>query len=140
MCNIYRHIPVYLNTLDIPALCSIIRNMSKYKAFTPNELADTFKALSNPNRLQIFQRLLNCCEPGNVCSANTLNGFCVGELGDDLAVAPSTLSHHIKELQRAGLIKTRRRGKNVDCFVETEKVSLLKEFFAVSMSNNKSNE
>jgi len=114
--------------------------MSKYKTFALNELADSFKALSNPNRLQIFQRLLNCCEPGTVCSTNTLSGFCVGELGDDLTVAPSTLSHHIKELQRAGLIKTQRRGKNVDCFVETEKVSLLKEFFAISMSNSKPNE
>lgn len=114
--------------------------MSKYKTFALNELADSFKALSNPNRLQIFQRLLSCCEPGTVCSTNTLSGFCVGELGDDLTVAPSTLSHHIKELQRAGLIKTQRRGKNVECFVETEKVSLLKEFFAISMSNSKSNE
>jgi len=114
--------------------------MSKYKTFALNELADSFKALSNPNRLQIFQRLLSCCEPGTVCSANTLNGFYVGELGDNLAVAPSTLSHHIKELQRAGLIKTRRRGKNVECFVETEKVSLLKEFFSISMSNSKFND
>lgn len=106
--------------------------MSKYETFNPEELADAFKALSNPNRLQIFLRLLSCCEPGTVCSADTVNGFCVSELGEDLAVAPSTLSHHIKELQHAGLIKTQRRGKNIDCFVDTEKVSVLKEFFASS--------
>lgn len=106
--------------------------MSNYQTFNTDELADTFKALSNPNRLQIFLRLLSCCEPGTVCSADTVNGFCVSELGEDLAVAPSTLSHHIKELQQAGLIKTQRRGKNVDCFVDTEKVSVLKEFFAGS--------
>lgn len=109
--------------------------MSKYKLLNLNELANSFKALSNPNRLQIFQRLLSCCEPGTVCSADTVTGFCVGELGEDLAVAPSTLSHHIKELQRAGLIKTRRRGKNVDCFVDAEKISLLKEFFAGSLGS-----
>ena len=103
--------------------------MSKYKTLNTEELADSFKALSNPNRLQIFQRLLSCCEPGTLCSAVTLNGFCVGELGKDLAVAPSTLSHHIKELQRAGLIKTQRRGKNVECFVDAEKVAIIKEFF-----------
>lgn len=106
--------------------------MSKYKSFSPNELAESFKALSNPNRLQIFQRLLSCCEAGTLCSADTINGFCVGELGADLAVAPSTLSHHIKELQHAGLIKTQRRGKNVDCFVDPEKVGLLRAFFAGS--------
>lgn len=109
--------------------------MSKCKVFNPEQLAEAFKALSNPNRLMIFQRLLTCCEPGTACSTDSMNGFCVGELGEDLDVAPSTLSHHIKELQRAGLIKTQRRGKNVDCFVESSKVSMLKEFFAVSVQN-----
>jgi ArsR family transcriptional regulator len=104
--------------------------MSKYKKLNPDELADSFKALSNPNRLQIFQRLLSCCEPGTVCTTDTVNGFCVGELGEDLAVAPSTLSHHIKELQRAGLIKTQRKGQNVECYIDPEKVQMLKEFFA----------
>lgn len=109
--------------------------MSNYSVFNADELAEVFKALSNPNRLLIFQRLLTCCEHGTICSTDTNNGFCVGELGKDLAVAPSTLSHHIKELQRAGLIKTQRRGKNVDCFVDVEKVNELKEFFAASMQN-----
>jgi len=106
--------------------------MSNYKVFNTDDLAEAFKALSNPNRLQIFLRLLSCCKPGTVCSAETVNGFCVSELGEDLDVAPSTLSHHIKELQRAGLIKTQRRGKNIDCFVDTKKVDVLKEFFSGS--------
>jgi len=104
--------------------------MSKYSSLNIEQMAESFKALSNPNRLQIFQRLLNCCEPGTLCSVDELKGYCVSELGEDLAVAPSTLSHHIKELQRAGLIKTQRRGKNVDCFVEPNKAQRLKEFFA----------
>jgi DNA-binding transcriptional ArsR family regulator len=104
--------------------------MSNNEPFTLNQLADSFKALSNPHRLQIFQRLLDCCEPGTVCSADDISGFCVGELGQDLSVAPSTLSHHIKELQRAGLIKTLRKGKNVECFIDADKVSILKDFFA----------
>lgn len=110
--------------------------MSNYRTFNPTELAESFKALSNPNRLQIFQRLLSCCEPGTVCSTDTVNGFCVGELGENLAVAPSTLSHHIKELQRAGLIKTQRRGKNVECFVDAEKVGIIKEFFTGFIAGN----
>lgn len=109
--------------------------MSNYRTLNSYELAESFKALSNPNRLQIFQRLLSCCVPGTVCSADTVNGFCVGELGEDLAVAPSTLSHHIKELQRAGLIKTQRKGKNIECYVDAEKVGILKEFFAGSVLN-----
>lgn len=107
--------------------------MSNYRTLNSDELAESFKALSNPNRLQIFKRLLSCCAPGTVCSADTVSGFCVGELGEDLAVAPSTLSHHIKELQRAGLIKTQRRGKNIECYVDAEKVGVLKEFFTGSV-------
>ena len=91
--------------------------MSNYKPIDTQLLAAAFKALSNPNRLQIFQRLLGCCAPGTLCSADTVAGFCVSELGEHLNVAPSTLSHHIKELQHAGLIITQRRGKNIDCFV-----------------------
>lgn len=119
-----------VKNLDNAHVHPIIRNMSNYKTLNTSELAEAFKALSNPNRLLIFQRLLSCCSPGTVCSADTLDGFCVGELGEDLAVAPSTLSHHIKELQRAGLIKTQRKGKNVECFVDPENVRILKAFFA----------
>lgn len=104
--------------------------MSNYLPTNLSDLAESFKALSNPNRLQIYLRLLSCCTPGTACSAETINSFCVGELGEDLAVAPSTLSHHIKELQHAGLIKTRRRGQNIECYVDTEKVATLKEFFS----------
>lgn len=106
--------------------------MSNYETIDTIKLSAMFKALSNPNRLQIFQRLLNCCELGTACSTKLTRGFCVGELGEDLAVAPSTLSHHIKELQRAGLISTQRNGKNVECFVDPIKVQTLKEFFAIS--------
>lgn len=105
--------------------------MSNYKVSHSTDIATLFKALSNPNRLMIFQRLLDCCPAGTVCSTDAINSVCIGELGEELAVAPSTLSHHIKELQTAGLIKTRRRGKNIDCFVDTDKVALLKDFFSV---------
>ena len=110
--------------------------MSKYRTENTAELAEYFKALSNPNRLQIFLRLLTCCPPGTACAADSISGFCVGELGEDLSVAPSTLSHHIKELQRAGLIKTQRRGQNIECYVDVKKVSLLKEFFNASVNTD----
>jgi len=100
--------------------------MSNYRTNNADELARVFKALSNPNRLQIFMRLLNCCEPGTACSTDSMN---VGELGENLSVAPSTLSHHVKELQQAGLINTQRRGQNIECFVVVEKIDILKTFF-----------
>jgi len=103
--------------------------MSNYQNINLNQLSETFKALSNPNRLQIFLRLLNCCAPGTACSTDAINGFCVGELGEELTIAPSTLSHHIKELQRAGLINTQRKGQNVECFIDVDTVKLVRKIF-----------
>jgi ArsR family transcriptional regulator len=88
-----------------------------------------FKALSNPNRLNIFLRLMSCCAPGTVCSVDKAEKRCVGDLGADLNIAPSTLSHHIKELYRAGLIRMARRGQHVDCWVDPAVVQELGRFF-----------
>ena len=109
--------------------------MSNYETKTL-QLAEAFKALSNPNRLQIFMQLLTCCQPGTVCSAQELQSFCVSELGDSLDIAPSTLSHHIKELGRAGLIRTQRRGQHVDCRVDIDTVQALGEFFALPLQKS----
>lgn len=99
--------------------------MSKYRIN-----ADIFKALSNPHRLDLFQRLMSCCAPGTLCNASDDLRFCVGDLGEGLDIAPSTLSHHIKELHRAGLVNMERRGKNVECWVDPDILIQLSEFFS----------
>ena len=103
--------------------------MSKYLTNNPIQMADAFKALANPNRVQIFLQLLRCCEPGTVCDSSDVSSCCVGDLGEDLDIAASTLSHHIKELSRAGLIETARRGQHVECWVNREHVASLAAFF-----------
>lgn len=94
-----------------------------------DHLAEAFKALSNPNRLKIFLQLMNCCTPGTVCSAEDVTKSCVGDLGEGLGIAASTLSHHIKELNRAGLIQMERRGQHIDCWVDPDTVEELNRFF-----------
>ncbi|MFH0826087.1 MAG: metalloregulator ArsR/SmtB family transcription factor, partial [Pseudomonadota bacterium] len=79
-------------------------------------------ALSNPNRLRIFLRLVSCCPPGTKCSTNTALMQCVGELGKGLGIDSSTVSHHIRELRQSGLIRMERRGKNMLCWVDPETV------------------
>lgn len=106
----------------------IIRNMSKY-SIDGKPLPEMFKALSNPHRLALFYRLMNCCTPGTRCGMDETRRFCVGELHEGLDIAPSTLSHHLKELHRAGLIQMERRGKHVDCWLEPEVLIQLSHFF-----------
>ena len=101
--------------------------MSNYKN-DEQALSEMFKALGNPHRLAIFHRLTTCCQPGTQCNLDDM-GFFVGELGQGLEIAPSTLSHHLKELHRAGLIEMRRQGKQVRCWIEPGVLGQLAHFF-----------
>ncbi len=88
-----------------------------------------FKALANPHRLALFQRLLTCCAPGMACDPDEERHH-VGQLGEGLEIAPSTLSHHLKELNRAGLVQMQRRGKHVECWVEPATLEALTAFLS----------
>ncbi|HAL47926.1 MAG: helix-turn-helix transcriptional regulator [SAR202 cluster bacterium] len=105
--------------------------MSNYRNNDPTRFAEMFAALSNPNRLRIFLRLIDCCgsEAPASCTPDELTGACVGDLGRDMGIAPSTVSHHIKELQRAGLIETTRQGQKIECRIDPTKLTDLAGFF-----------
>ena len=92
--------------------------------------AKQFKALSNPHRLALFHRLTTCCSPGTRCSAEAAVRYNVGQLGEGLDIAASTLSHHLKELNRAGLVQMARKGKQVECWVEPNTLEQLAAFFS----------
>jgi len=62
--------------------------------------ADMFSAMGTGPRLRIMRVLL---------SAHT-DGMVVGEIGNDLGIAASTLSHHLDKLKNEGLVKVRREG------------------------------
>jgi ArsR family transcriptional regulator len=102
--------------------------MSKYCTKDLQRVAQQFAALSNPNRAAIFVRLVDCCcGTAESCSHDAMR-TCVGDLGKDLSIAASTVSHHIKELHRAGLIKLERCGRTVRCCVDTKTVKELAGF------------
>ena len=103
--------------------------MSNFRNGDADRLAHAFKALSNPHRLSIFMRLASCCSTGEACNVDSDMRECVGAVGKDLGIAPSTISHHIKELHRAGLIKVKRRGQTVECWVDPGTLDDLAEFF-----------
>jgi ArsR family transcriptional regulator len=104
--------------------------MSNHRRDDLERLAGAFHALSNPNRLRIFLRLIACCPPGTVHRIEPGTGSYVGQLGKELDVVPSTVSHHIKELQRAGLIRVKRAGQRMECWVDADAVNELARFFS----------
>ncbi len=74
---------------------------------TTRQLARICTALSNENRLEILKSILSvsrkefACDP--FCPMATIRG--------GLKIGAPTISHHLKELENAGLIITERNGK-----------------------------
>jgi DNA-binding transcriptional ArsR family regulator len=62
--------------------------------------ADMFSAMGTEPRLRIMRILLSAHPEGMV----------VGDIGNDLGIAASTLSHHLDKLKNEGLVKVRREG------------------------------
>ena len=97
--------------------------------------ARIFKALSNPHRLAIYLRLINCCAPGSLCSTDASDtNNCVGEVASGLNLAASTVSHHLKELRQAGLIKMEKQGQKNLCHVDPEVLEQLVTFLGDQMT------
>ena len=62
------------------------------------ELATRFKALADPTRVAIVNRLAATDE------------VCVCDLNTAFALSQPTISHHLKILREAGLVESTRRG------------------------------
>lgn len=99
-----------------------------------DELALMFKALGDPTRLGIFQMLRRCAgeqpgvevgESGELRPAGSLS---VGEVCCRLGGSASTISHHLKELRLAGLIRVEKRGRWIYCRVNPEALARIRAF------------
>jgi DNA-binding transcriptional ArsR family regulator len=96
-----------------------------------DRLAAMFKALAHPQRLRMFVKLAAaCCGPAAGCAPRGRARYCcAGQVGAGLALAPSTVSHHLKELRQAGLMQVERRGRTIECSVTDDTLRLLASFF-----------
>ena len=93
-------------------------------------LARVFKALSHPNRLQLFLNLLDESKL-DLARGRTHDCFLAKLLGD-LDIGAPTVSHHVKELADAGLIQTQRDGKQLICSVDPDGLAQLRGALTVA--------
>jgi ArsR family transcriptional regulator len=84
-------------------------------ALTEEQVQLIARALADPRRYEILKKLGHCC------------GFtpCT-DMRDSIDISAATLSHHMKELETAGLIRASRAGKFVHY---TPQPQVLKAFF-----------
>jgi ArsR family transcriptional regulator, arsenate/arsenite/antimonite-responsive transcriptional repressor len=95
--------------------------------------AKVFKCLSNPHRLTIFLRIASCMGVGTSCETNDAElAQYQFEHAKALGLAPSTVSHHFKELREAGLVRMARQGKIVRCWIDAATLELARETLGAS--------
>jgi ArsR family transcriptional regulator len=75
------------------------------------ELAEMFKALSDPTRLKLVKLLVD-----------HKGALCVNALAHNLGVSQSAVSQHLRILRQAGLVKGDRRGYHVHYFLNQDKL------------------
>ncbi len=91
-------------------------------------LVKMFKALSNPTRFKLFVEIL---EEGERAYEDDYRCF-LSPIIERLDVGAPTVSHHLKELVNADLIRTDKQGRFVTCAVHEDALRALGDFFTRS--------
>lgn len=93
---------------------------AKVEEFTvkDNKIAQYAKALAHPARVAILQLLLK--KQSCIC----------GDIVNEVPLSQSTVSQHLKELKRAGLIKGEIEGKMVCYCINNEEWEIAKNYMS----------
>lgn len=76
-----------------------------------DDLALCLASLGNPTRLEVFRQLVRA----------GLGGLPVGTLSTRLGLPPSSLTHHLSQLLRCGLVTQDRQGTRLICRVDFDR-------------------
>lgn len=85
--------------------------------FSPNLVAASFHALSDPLRIQILELLWE-------------QELCVCDICDRLNVPQSKLSFHLKNLREASLVQGRQNGRWVYYSLNLSQLEILEQYLA----------
>ncbi len=90
---------------------------------TDNELAELAKALAHPARIKILKILIE----KNVCMC--------GDIVELMPLAQATVSQHLKELKRAGLIRGKIEGPKMCYCLDNDALKKAKQAFTNLFGN-----
>ena len=74
-----------------------------------DQLALIARALADPRRYEILKKIVSNGGTSTACTA----------MRECIDISPATLSHHMKELETAGLVRSEKEGKFVNYFAQT---------------------
>jgi ArsR family transcriptional regulator, arsenate/arsenite/antimonite-responsive transcriptional repressor len=80
---------------------------------------ERFRALSDPSRLRVFALLMRRSHFGE-------------ELAEALGLSAATITHHVRTLRAAGLVRSQRQGRYVLHRARRDRVAELEEFWRVN--------
>ena len=100
-----------------------------------SKFSGIFKALSNVNRLKVFEIIRAGRSVKSSCRRESrpedipCDAVCVCEILNQMKITAPTLSHHLKELRNAGLVDVYHRGQWSYYTIRKELVDELAEYF-----------
>jgi ArsR family transcriptional regulator, arsenate/arsenite/antimonite-responsive transcriptional repressor len=85
--------------VELPIACCAPVGAADLSAAEAEATARLFKALADPHRVRIVNRIVNAGQP-----------VCVCELNQGLGISQPTISFHLKKLLAAGILDREQRG------------------------------
>lgn len=82
------------------------------------EATEAFSSLSQESRLKVFKLLL---EYGK-------DGLVPGKIAEKLKIPDNTLSFHLSHMNRAGLVTSKKNGRSVTYFANTDLIESLIDY------------
>jgi DNA-binding transcriptional ArsR family regulator len=95
------------------------------------KLAKIMKALSNPNRLEIYLEIVKRYKAN--FDSNKHEECFIYDIMSRFKIGAPTISHHLKELANANLITTERQGKFLVAKINEETVNEVKKVLTIKL-------
>lgn len=92
------------------------------------QLSKVLKALSNPNRLELYLEIVKKHEASFETGCECFITDIIGSMN----IGAPTVSHHLKELANAELITTERRGKFLVAKLNEHIINQVNEILTIS--------